>query len=307
MAEELFYTSAQRGLRPGTRGFCTVAYTHGLSPIAIRLLEALSAYKGAYAVHDPRAAAGNPVAYSHYRTTIVGRNINILSRVGDSGADHTNRTNKIAHHVVLSSRERPSGGPAWLASHAGFLQDTWSGEPRELETPKSVPEGDSAGLRAATWEAVTGDAGWAGALAQAFISHPLVPSFIVFEPGMNTLALIAEALALIEPQKRWQVTFNTYFTSLPAGLGCNWRCCLPGADCLREARRNSRALLIDLTNLAGEPPESPYVRCAREGGKPAVVKETSGAGAFVMLPNRRQKVLRMHPAKRAENENDNAT
>ena len=48
MAHELIYTSAERGLRPGTRGYCTVAYTHGMMPQTLQLLEALSAYRSMY-------------------------------------------------------------------------------------------------------------------------------------------------------------------------------------------------------------------------------------------------------------------
>ena len=104
MAQELIYTSAKRGLRPGTRGFCTVAYTRGMRPESIQLLESLSAYKGLYAAHDPRAMR-SPVAFSHYRYKVAARNVSVLSRIGTTGADHTLRTNKVAHHVVLSNRE----------------------------------------------------------------------------------------------------------------------------------------------------------------------------------------------------------
>ena len=56
MAKELIYTSAERGLRPGTRGYCTVAHTRGMRPQTIQILEGLSAYKNLYPVHDPRTA-----------------------------------------------------------------------------------------------------------------------------------------------------------------------------------------------------------------------------------------------------------
>lgn len=303
MAEELYYTSAQRGLRPGTRGFSTVAYTRGMPPTLIRLLEALSAYKGAYAVHDPRSAT-NPVAYSHYRYSLVGKTVNILSRVGDSGADHTNRSNKLAHHVVLAQRERPTGGPAWLAARDGFLEDVWNRPPQVLEVPREVPEGDYAGTFAANWEDVTGDAGWAGELAYSFIQRRSVPTFLVFEPGMPVLALISEAMALLAPKQRWIVTFNTYFTALPAGLTCAWRCCVPDAYCLREARRMRRARIIDLSNPREAPSDNPLVQCAREGTPLPDLTGRAGDSSFVKMPNRTRKELRMGPRQRGGAEGD---
>ena len=66
MSQELHYTSAPRGLKPGSRGFCTVASTVGLSgPLAERL-ESLSGYQPIYPVHDP-AAARNPVNFMHIK------------------------------------------------------------------------------------------------------------------------------------------------------------------------------------------------------------------------------------------------
>ena len=42
---ELFYTSAPRGLRPGSSGFCTVSMTSGMPPTLISRLESLSSYQ----------------------------------------------------------------------------------------------------------------------------------------------------------------------------------------------------------------------------------------------------------------------
>lgn len=298
MAEELFYTSAARGLRPGTRGFSTVAYTRGMPPTLIRLLESLSAYKGAYAVHDPRAAA-NPVAYSHYRYTLVGRTVHILSRVGDSGADHTNRSNKIAHHVVVSQRERPDAGPAWLARQEGFLEDVWTREPQILDEPRNVPEGNDEETFAATWQSVAGDAGWAGELAHAYLAHRSQPAYLVFEPGMPVLDLLREAMALLEPRLRWLVSFNTYFTTLPAGLTCAWRCCVPNSRVLQEAKRQRKSCIIDLTAPTPLDHENPLIRCAREGGqRPDDPNEKRGRD-FVVMANRHRKSLRMRPEEKA--------
>ena len=61
---ELAYTSAQRGLRPGSGGFCSVMMTRGLAVPAVELLERLSNnYQVIYLPYDARAR-DNPVAFS---------------------------------------------------------------------------------------------------------------------------------------------------------------------------------------------------------------------------------------------------
>ena len=54
MSQELIYTSAPRGLRPGSRGFCTVMRTEGLPEPVVNRLEALSGYRHAFAPQTPR-------------------------------------------------------------------------------------------------------------------------------------------------------------------------------------------------------------------------------------------------------------
>ncbi|MCK5803847.1 MAG: hypothetical protein KAI66_13485 [Lentisphaeria bacterium] len=298
MAKELVYTSAEHGLRPGTRGFCTVAYTVGMRPQIIQILEALSAYKNMYAVHDQRLAE-SPVSFSHYRYKLVGRNLSILSRVAPTSADHTSRSNKVAHHVVLGNRERIDAGPARLASRPSFFFDEWSREPHRIAEPKMIEdkEGET-GTHAAAWEALTGDAGWAGVLAYSFLASAKRPAFLVFEPGLELLPLIAEALALLIPEQRWQVTYNTYFTALPAGASCAWRCCLPDSEMLREARRNPSSLVIDLTAPLKAPRENSLVTCAREGTplpESAPSSSSSPKRRFTVLPQASKPRLRMRP------------
>ena len=170
MAQELLYTSARKGLRLGTRGYCTVAHTRGMPASTVRLLESLSAYKNAFPGHAPQASL-NPVAISHHRAGIRGENVSILSRVGPSGRDHTNRDNKIAHHIVLGTGDRPSGGPAWLAAQPIFTE-RWEGPPTLIQAPKTIPHGDANAGVARAWEALTGDPGLGGVPAHMFADAP---------------------------------------------------------------------------------------------------------------------------------------
>ena len=61
MSHELFYTSAPRGLRRGSNGYCTVAATRNLPPWLGQQLERLSDYR---ALADGADAARSPVALS---------------------------------------------------------------------------------------------------------------------------------------------------------------------------------------------------------------------------------------------------
>ena len=211
MSQELHYTSAPRGLTPGTRGFCTVARTADLSKVLAERLESLSGYRQVFPPHHPSETL-NPVVYSHLR--LANSDQSVLSRIGFAGLDYSDRANKYAHHVIISAGERPRGGPAWLASQPGFLDSHWQGEPRILLTGRVPARGDQAPGICKQWQVLAGDSGWAGALAQAFLEHPERPAYLVFRPGMNLLPLFAEALALLPPERRWQVTFSTYFTGL---------------------------------------------------------------------------------------------
>ena len=293
MAYELIYTSAERGLRPGTRGFCTVAHTKGMAPHLIQLMEALSAYKNLYGIHEMPEAA-EPVAWSHITSNLAGHGVSVLSRVGATSADHTGRSNKIAHHVLVNARERSDGGPAWVSMHDGFLVDSWSGQPHLIEQPKKIPQGDSALGPAEAWAAITGDAGYAAFLPEAFKSNPDSIVVLAFEPGMDMLPLIAESLALLPAEMRWRVTYSTYFTALPVGATCNWRCCVAKSEEFRDARRNPKALVLDLTEPLPEPPTGPLADLARNGRIVVPKPDDSGSGGggargrrgFVVMGNR---------------------
>jgi len=277
MAQELFYTSSPRGLRLGVSGYCTVACTNGMAANYIEVLESLSGYAPVFPPNHPQAVL-NPVAYSHYRYTIGGKVVNILSRVGFAGVDYTQRANKFAHHLVLDISERAAGGPAWVMQQPGVMAEKWVGPPKYLDLPKKMPGGDSVPARCSAWERCTGDAGWGAVLAQSFLDNAREPAFIIFEAGMPTLNLVSEAIRLLPKEARWSVTFNTYFTSLPIGTSCAWRFCLKDDTALKQARRTPGALMIDLTAGADQPAEarsrlskgSAFIEFARSGVAPAV-------------------------------------
>jgi hypothetical protein len=265
MALELYYTSAPRGLRPGSTGFCTVGMTEGMSPQMAEKLEALGGYRPVYDVGSP-CAPDNPPAFAHWRLNIAGRFYSVLSHVCFAGADHQGRFNKFAHHLVLDSSEQVAAGPAWVMMQPGVMERRWTGDPRALPVGKNIPDGANPLRLCQGWAELTGDAGWAGMLANAYMQDASKPAYVIYRPGTDMVSLINEALTLLPEGARWRVTFNTYFDTLPAGLTCGWRCVVAGTPAARSAAANATSgVVIDLTTKLGQAPANKYVQMARTG------------------------------------------
>lgn len=268
MPWELMYTSAPEGLKPGSRGFCTVAMTQGLGINLVQRLENLSGYRPAFEPTDPRSAE-NPVNFASSRFALGGQEYFVLSRIAFAGFDYTQRTNKFAHHVALTRQELPPEGPAWLALQPGFLAPAWTGVPRLLTLGKAVPQPPRPHRPANLWKKIAGDAGWAGTLAQKFLDSPVTPVAVLYEPGCPVLELLDEAIALLPPEKRWDVTFSTYLTDQPGGVTYAWRCLLPDSPLWGEMKRNRKLFVLDLTSpQAGPPMAGRLADCARTGEDP---------------------------------------
>ena len=253
MSQELHYTSVPRGLKPGSRGFCTVACTPQMSGPLVERLESLSGYQPVYPVHDP-AASRNPINFAHIRLTIGGKSVSVLSRLGLVGLDDSGRPNKYAHHVVLESNERPQGGPAWLLSQPRLHADRLGGGaaqscrkggshrratgPRGSRAPGRHSPATPAGPESwpsRSWPIRSGRRSWS------------------FGPEMDLLPLFVEAIALLPPSRRWDVEFSTYFTTLPHGVTCPWRGMIAGSPEAENALRLPNALVI---NLGGDSRQS---------------------------------------------------
>jgi hypothetical protein len=265
MSQELFYTSAPSGIKPGSKGFCTVAMTAGMSAMLVQRLEMLSSYRELFAPTDPRAAL-NPPAYWYLRLSIGAQSFALLSRIAFAGADYSQRANIFAHHVVIDSSEQSPGGPACTLSQPGFMDTQWTGSPRLIPTGRPVPRVDDPPRVCSAWEAATGDSGWAGVLAETAAADPGKVAYVIYSPETPTLPLIREAMALLPQRKRWQTTFCSYFTELPAGCTCAWRFCIAGTAAAKEAARYaSSGVIINLTGNLGNAPESAMVQTARTG------------------------------------------
>ena len=258
MALELVYTSAAKGLRAGTSGFCTVAMTKGFPPALVPRLEALGGYRAG-------PSGDGPLSYCFWRVETATGIANVLSIVGPAPPDHTARTNKIATYLVLAPEELVAAGPAALLARAGLLRREWSGPPAWIEQAVRVPAaGDAAARPCTAWQSAAGDAGWAGVLASSFLRDQSKPIHVIYGAGIDPLPLVDEAIRLLPDWARWRATFSTYFLQPVAGTPCAWRFCLEGTPAA-DAARQSKGLVIDMTRTPGPAPESRFTRMARTG------------------------------------------
>ena len=269
MAYELVYTSAPEGLQKGSSGFCVVACTKGLGPRLIAALEGLSAYKPLYPHYAPNAW-NNPVSHSHYLCQANGERQHVLSRICFNGVDHTRRSNKLASHLVLWEKEAElaKGGPSSLLLLDELFKDaTWQIKAEYYLKQREIPATAGRIGKCTRWEAVTGDAGWAGYLAQTYLDSPRRNVYIAYDPEQNReiLTLFHEALNLLPEELRWQLTFSTYFVNLPVGMSCTWRGCPADSEAIRAARRSPANLIIDITKPCALEAEGELIELARSG------------------------------------------
>lgn len=212
MACEIVITSVPRGVKLGRTGFQVAMQTAGMRDDVAAALERMAGYR-----HLPPGSGPNPVSYFHRMTTTVAGRMNVIGRIRDAGVDFSNRSNKLAHMVTLDSADlgavAASSPAAVLAAIEGRLASTWTGGPEERQIPFSLAGIPSSNPAICTlWQQMAGDAGWAGVMAErALRNEPtlLIGTDSSDESCRRMLMLFQQALALIPPNKRWGVTFDT--------------------------------------------------------------------------------------------------
>ncbi len=264
MAQELIYTSFPKGVKPGANGFCTVAVSPDMAPNLISRLEGLSGYRHLYMPGTPEAAF-NPPNWSHIVINVGNTGSHVIYRVADAGLDYTGRSNKLAHFIVLDKSDLALCGPAAMLTTPGLIDLKFDQQVGTRPFTRPIPRIQVNPRSCLTWRDVAGDAGWAGELAQTAWTGRY--ACIVYKPGMNVLALIQEAMALLPHDRRWKTTFSTYYSKLPTGIDCQWRCVAAGTpEAAQAIAEVGSGLVIDLSNGAlAQAPESPAVMAARTG------------------------------------------
>jgi hypothetical protein len=256
---ELIVTSAKRALQAGRSGFAAVMRTRGMHPELQSRLEALSGYRHLYPQGDLR----NPVISTHSVIDSVAGKFSVFSRTVDAGSDYSGRSNKLSHHVACdaseirsAARSSPAAALEWLDRN-GCFASRWDGDPREQDPAASFQFPASDPGRCALWEAAAGDAGWAGVLVERTLKG--MPTWIIVAADSDAVLLLAEAMALMEPSKRWGVSFTTHALS---DAGFVWKVAADGTAEAKAAREQNAAV-IDLTRPSKATDDGPYAQAAR--------------------------------------------
>lgn len=260
MIYELLVTSAKRALQAGRSGFAAVMRTRGMHPELQSRLEALSGYRHLFPQGDPR----NPVVHSHSVIDSVAGRFSVFSRTLDAGSDYSGRSNKLAHHLAFDASEirnaARSSPAAALQSleRGGRFASRWEGDPREQEPASPVAFPPSEPAKCVAWETIAGDAGWAGVLLERTLKG--LSTWLIVPAGVDPIGLFVEAMALMEPSKRWAISFTTHAMS---DTGFAWKATTEGSAEAKGARERTPAAVIDLTQPATAGEGGPYAQAAR--------------------------------------------
>jgi hypothetical protein len=240
-AYQLIVTSAKQGLEGGT-GDQAVLRSAGMPPQVASRLKAAGGYSHPFPHGDRR----NPVVYVHRIEEAAGKTWHVLGCIRDVGSDHTGRSNFLAHMLAADQAEArgKKGGPAAVMAAANLFVESWQGPPDGAAQTKVLMAGDETPVKGScpAWTRAGLDPGLAGDLAMHAAAGKQV--VIVTRPGDDVLGLFRDALKLVEPGKRWSVTFNTCAIESFNGIWKATRDDLPQARGLRES---PGAVVIDLT------------------------------------------------------------
>lgn len=228
---EFIHTSARHGLQPHTSGFCPVAWTNGLPPHLIPLLEQLSAYRFLYPVAEDPEGRRTPVEYSYRRIRYGGRLWPIAGRIAGTRLDYSGRLNRIAHLLILEEQEVPGNrvGAVAICKAEGNFRSSYEEAPkvlplRSLQTAQLQPD-------AGVWADCALDPRWAGAVANHFLTGNGEPCYCLFSPGTSAetlLKIIGSVIALLPEKERRNFTFSTYYSQSTPGCECYFRCIAEG-------------------------------------------------------------------------------
>jgi|GEM_PF-1468380 len=284
MAQELLFTSAPKGLKPGSSGPCIVQMSESMPPLLMHRLESLSAYRVANDGHDPIPSL------SHVLVDMNGMRRHVVSRVAHAGTDHAGRVNRLAHHLVLHGEELGLGGPAWLVQQPVFKTE-WDGRVAYLEGEAWLPEGPTQPVHVcANWKTVTGDAGWAGVVAEAALAPSPKPVWIIHRWNAPVVALLDEIVSVAPSRERWKITFSTQFTQPLPGAECTIRFCLAGTDAAHAAL-HAEGQVLDLSSPGRLDRSGGLVAVARSG---RAVEASQAPAATTVAP------VALEPAQRGK-------
>ena len=201
MAHLLVFTSSPTSLTGSRSGFCTVARSRAMSERLASIVEHLGVY-------DVEKMRGKPV-FEYRKIWFADSQYHILSRICETSADYTNRSNYIAEHLVLSRDEIANlASPAQTILEYPWLKK-WDKDPEFLGEISVGGSAQKFAPPSLNWKAEFADAGFAASLFNGRIAEIRALN----SDGERLLKLFAESAALqTRPEKAWDYTFTTAFT-----------------------------------------------------------------------------------------------
>jgi hypothetical protein len=171
--------------------------------------------------------------------------------------------------------DKAKAGPAWAINNFKF-RDHWSPQIGRIDTQR-LAIGSLEPRICNYWKSIVGDAGWAGWLAERALSGK--PITVLYPTGLDPLALIQEAIALLPEYQRWNITFSTYYTLGGRGPNCTLRFIPLDADSLAApfSDKTFHDGVLNLSRSLGNAPAGALVSLAR-GEKPKDKPIPSGLG-----------------------------
>ncbi|QEG38602.1 hypothetical protein UC8_05590 [Roseimaritima ulvae] len=270
----MVYTSVREGVFPGTSGYCPVLITEGMPRTQCNFLESLSVYRINNTLNGKSVAATpanyehllrvNPPNFAHLKFDYRRESKSVLLKTCLAEFDYSSRLRKLSHFLVLDDAEHSLAGPAWVMSQPRVFLGSWGGEPQTIKTEKRIPDATVTAQSCQYWQQITGDAGWAGRLAETALQRAPHPLLMVYDSNTDVLRLVQEAVALLPPKDRWKATFATNYSELPPQITCNWRFVERTSPELQAAHGMPNGVFLDLANP--EPcPDGPAADAARSG------------------------------------------
>ena len=221
---------------------------------------------------DSFAFPGNafdPVVLSYMKLHCGKEDYPLLRHVAPS----TEGAERIAHDLLFLSTEELKlcpGGALGVLRCDNFCVN-WELLPERLPLRTHLKARRRLSHRAWQWEAMLGDAGWAGVAAEYFLNEPDKCLYLEYDPEYidcyGLLEIFREVTFLLPEEKRVDFTFTTAFFQETENCSCFMRAVPAGSQTAAELRKNGTAWILSPENCREIPAEyaaSMLVRLARE-------------------------------------------
>ncbi len=294
MVHEVVCGQTDRDLTGKGPGFGLVGLTRGMPDDWSRKLAILASRQVAALAAEP--VVPGEFAF-HLPLQLNEQVVRVLGRGFRQDGRESVQSNYLVHMLALDETELLPAGPAALIADTRLWIDRWEAAPGWLE-PRSLPDHGLTPRDGKTWQRMSGDKGWQGALADAWSGRRNAYLIHARETPQDDLtALVVEAQSLLEPDVRWQIPFLLSAPITMSRIARFWISCAAGSQTAIAASRDPKNVIVDLCR-PGRAPESAACHLARNGDWIRLdrrEKKTSSAEGQPQIENPDDAGLRFKP------------